>query len=151
MARYPCLLGLSWAVPWQVELRCEMLWKTSCKLPVKLGEIVSQSPQSLAYNLKFQLRSFSFSKEAGGTLQAGVVAPSLLELMKCVFWSIQGYKSSPRRDFPAPPSNAAVTGPVRVGRVLAKQRGGESDDSGTEDLLANVFLSLPCVSHLVLL
>lgn len=111
MTRHPCLLGLSWAVPWQVELRCEMLWKTSCKLPVILGEIVSQSPQSLAYNLKFQLRSFSCSKEEGGTLQASEVAPSLLELMKCVFWSVWGYKSSPRRDFSAPLQMLLLQGP----------------------------------------
>ena len=62
-----------------------------------------------------------------------------------------GLQKLPEERVPSPPSNAAVTGPVRVGRVLAKQRGGESADSGTEDLLANVFLSLPCVSHLVLL
>lgn len=57
----------------------------------------------------------------------------------------------PGERFLSPPSNAVGTGPVRVGRVLPMQRGGESPDSGPEDLLANLFLSLPWVSHLVLL
>lgn len=57
----------------------------------------------------------------------------------------------PGERFLSPPSSAVGTGPVRVGRVLTMQRGGESPDSGPEDLLANLFLSLPWVRHLVLL